>query len=555
MDSDYLAAIVNSTDDAIIGKDLDGTITSWNRAATRIFGYAADEALGRSITMLLPPDRLHEEELIIARIRRGERVDHFETVRRGSNGLDIHVSLTISPIRGPGGAIIGASKIARDIGRRRRIEHDLLESRRRSDELLALLDTLQSSAPIGVGFMDRAYRYIRVNEALAAINGVPVQDHIGRTVPELVPHVWPQIEPVYRAVLEEGKSIVNMEMHGVTAGAPNEQREWLVSLYPVKMQDDIFGIGAIVVDITDRNRTQKQLIQAQKMEAVGTLTGGLAHDFNNLLGVIIGNLDMLHDSKATTADDDELISEALGAAERGAALTRSLLSFARRQPLAPTHVKPNDLIAEIVTLLCRLLGEQIEISLDLAPDVWPVVVDPVQLQTSLTNLATNARDAMPDGGKILITTRNRKLDANYVVLHPEVAVGDYTMIEVSDTGPGMAPEVMSQIFDPFFTTKEEGKGTGLGLSMVFGFMKQSCGHINVYSEVGHGTTFRLYLPRSSRLPIPRPMRRLTIAHSPAATSACWSSRTMRRCVASSFGSSRNLAIRCSKRSARQRQSR
>jgi two-component system CheB/CheR fusion protein len=245
----------------------------------------------------------------------------------------------------------------------------------------------------------------------------------------------------------------------------------------------------------ERTKLEAQLHQAQKMEAIGNLTGGMAHDFNNMLGVIIGNIDLLRDLKGDDPDIDELTREALDAAFRGADLTRRLLAFARQQPLRPQHVDVNELVSGITRLLRRTIGEDVEISLDLATELWPVVVDPAQLEASLTNLATNARDAMADGGRLMIVTGNRTLDADYAAQHAEVVPGGYVMLEVSDTGCGMTPEVMHRIFEPFFTTKSRDKGTGLGLSMVFGFIKQSGGHIGVYSEPGIGTTFRLFLPR------------------------------------------------------------
>jgi two-component system, chemotaxis family, CheB/CheR fusion protein len=245
----------------------------------------------------------------------------------------------------------------------------------------------------------------------------------------------------------------------------------------------------------ERTKLEAQLHQAQKMEAIGNLTGGMAHDFNNMLGVIIGNIDLLRDLKGDDPDIDELTREALDAAFRGADLTRRLLAFARQQPLRPQHVDVNELVSGITRLLRRTIGEDVEISLDLAAELWPVIVDPAQLEASLTNLATNARDAMPDGGHLMIVTGNRTLDADYAAQHAEVLPGGYVMLEVSDAGCGMTPEVMHRIFEPFFTTKSRDKGTGLGLSMVFGFIKQSGGHIGVYSEPGIGTTFRLFLPR------------------------------------------------------------
>jgi len=240
----------------------------------------------------------------------------------------------------------------------------------------------------------------------------------------------------------------------------------------------------------------RQLVQAQKMEAIGTLTGGMAHDFNNLLAVIIGNVDLLNERLAGDAESTALADQALSAALRGADLTQRLLAFARRQPLQPQPIQPNDLVAGIVKLLGRTLGESIEISLDLDSGVSMVEADQVQLEASIVNLANNARDAMPKGGRLKIATANRHLDADYALMHPDVTPGDYALIEISDSGSGMSQETLGQVFEPFFTTKGDA-GTGLGLSMVFGFVKQSGGHINVYSEVGVGTTFRLYLPSAA----------------------------------------------------------
>jgi PAS domain S-box-containing protein len=248
-------------------------------------------------------------------------------------------------------------------------------------------------------------------------------------------------------------------------------------------------------DVTDRKIFEERLRQAQRMEAIGQLTGGMAHDFNNLLGVVIGSLDMVRIRGRVDREDDELVAGAIDAALLGADLIKRLLAFARRQQLKPQRVDINELVKDMVGILARTLGENIPVTADLDTNVWPVRADPAQLEASLVNLATNARDAMPAGGRLTIRTANRALDEDYASIHPEVMAGDYAMIEVSDTGTGIPPELLSRIFEPFFTTKEAGKGTGLGLSMVFGFVKQSGGHINVYSEASVGTTFRLYLPR------------------------------------------------------------
>jgi PAS domain S-box-containing protein len=257
-----------------------------------------------------------------------------------------------------------------------------------------------------------------------------------------------------------------------------------------------YVFNGFIRDLTERIAAEAQLRQAQKMEAIGNLTGGLAHDFNNLLGIIIGNLDLLGDDSLDRALQKELRKDALESALRGSDLTRRLLAFARRQPLRPRVVDVNALVSEITALLKRTLGENIEFHMNLADELWPIRADAAQLEAAMLNLATNARDAMPRGGKLIIRTANTPLDDAYVAQHAELAAGDYVLIEVCDTGIGMSAEIAARIFEPFFTTKEAGKGTGLGLSMVFGFIKQSGGHINVYSEESKGTCFRLYLPRT-----------------------------------------------------------
>ena len=261
----------------------------------------------------------------------------------------------------------------------------------------------------------------------------------------------------------------------------------------------------ILEDITESKRqaealrrSENELHHAQKMEAIGNLTGGMAHDFNNLLSVIVGNLDLARIEAEGIGDAAELIDDAIAAALRGAELTRRLLAYSRRQPLAPKEVAPNELVDNLAKLLRRTLGEDIHIALDAGRDIWPIRVDPSQLETALLNLANNARDAMPAGGTLHVATSNKTLTAiEAFALDPDAVPGDYALIEIADTGTGMSREVMARIFEPFFTTKEAGKGTGLGLSMVFGFIKQSGGHIAVESRPGRGTTFRLYLPRAA----------------------------------------------------------
>jgi len=242
--------------------------------------------------------------------------------------------------------------------------------------------------------------------------------------------------------------------------------------------------------------TEAQIRQAQKMEAVGQLTGGIAHDFNNILTVITGTIQILAEAVADRADLAAVARLIDAAAARGADLTAHLLAFARRQPLQPREVDTNSLLTDAAGLLRATLGENIEINAILAEDTAPALVDPGQLTTAILNLALNSRDAMPGGGQITLESSNVVLDESYPGSTSEVAAGNYVMIAVSDSGCGIAARNLDRVFEPFFTTKEAGQGTGLGLSMVYGFIKQSNGHIRVYSEVGHGTTIKIYLPQA-----------------------------------------------------------
>jgi PAS domain S-box-containing protein len=262
---------------------------------------------------------------------------------------------------------------------------------------------------------------------------------------------------------------------------------------------------SIITDISARMEAEAhqrhlsvQLQQSQKMEAIGQLTGGMAHDFNNLLAVVLGNLDFLEERFAPGSEELELTQAAIEGATQGAELIRRLLAFARRQPLAPKLSDIGPVLEAAAQLFRRTLGESITLEVKLADGLWPVLVDVAQLESSLLNLAVNARDAMPDGGVIIIEAENVTLDGGAVVFNPEAVAGDYLMISLSDTGSGMKPEIISRVFEPFFTTKG-GRGTGLGLSMVHGFVKQSGGHTRIYSELGRGTTISIYLPRATHI--------------------------------------------------------
>jgi len=249
--------------------------------------------------------------------------------------------------------------------------------------------------------------------------------------------------------------------------------------------------------LDEKSAADVQLRQAQKMEAVGQLTGGIAHDLNNILTVITGTIEILAEGVAGQPQLAAIAKMIEEAAARGGDLTHRLLAFARKQPLQPCEVDLNSLVMEAANLLRPTLGERIEVHMKLAGDAWPALIDPSQLTNAILNLSLNARDAMPDGGKLIIETGNAVLDDSYVSMNSDVAAGNYAMVAVTDSGHGIPAAILSKVFEPFFTTKDVDKGTGLGLSMVYGFVKQSNGHIKIYSEEGHGTTIRIYLPRAA----------------------------------------------------------
>ncbi|MEQ1490948.1 MAG: ATP-binding protein, partial [Terricaulis sp.] len=270
------------------------------------------------------------------------------------------------------------------------------------------------------------------------------------------------------------------------------------------------SVFCIVSDVTDRLSLEEQLKQSQRLDAIGQLTGGVAHDFNNLLTVVLGNSEALVERLSDQPALRHLAQITLTVAERGAELTHRLLAFSRRQALEPRSVDANQLLSGMVPLLKRTLAEDIEITFVPGAELWPAVIDPSQLEGAVLNLCINARDAMSGGGRLTVETENVHLDGNYAGQNAEVAAGDYVMVAVSDTGVGIPSANLGRVFDPFFTTKEIGKGTGLGLSMVYGFVKQSGGHVKIYSEVGIGTVVKLYLPRSDSAPgqVVKPEREL-----------------------------------------------
>ncbi|QEL19937.1 PAS domain S-box protein [Limnoglobus roseus] len=603
-----LAAIVSSSDDAIISKDLGGVIQSWNAGAERLFGYTRGEAVGRPITLIIPPDLLDEEAAILARIRRGERTDHYETVRVAKGGRRVEVSLTVSPLRDADGNVVGASKVARDVTERKRSEdalrasesrfrnfveqaadafflHDadgtILDVNRRACESLGFtreelvgmrVDVIDPHATLGVFrqvaeqlalgqlvSLDARHRRkdqatfpveVRLSPfeadgrrlALAVVRDVTerrlaedalrLRDRAIQAVPHGVVITtptrpdnpityasdgferltgYPQGEILGRNCRflqgrDSDPAVISRVRDAVHAGRKCEAEVlnyrkdgtpfWnALSVTPVHdVQGGITHFVGVQTDVTERRKLEEQFRQAQKMEAVGLLASGVAHDFNNLLTVINGYSEMLLAGMMTGKSLGDAYAAIRDAGERAAGLTNQLLAFSRQSVLQPRVFDPNEIVAETGKMLTRLIGEDVRMTTTLDPMAGRVKVDPGQFGQVLMNLAVNARDAMPTGGRLTIETHRVVLDADGLMNRPDVHPGAYVMTAVSDTGSGMSDAVKARIFEPFFTTKGVGKGTGLGLAMVFGIIKQSGGHVEVYSELGIGTTVKVFLP-------------------------------------------------------------
>jgi len=387
------------------------------------------------------------------------------------------------------------ARMHREIGRRGRAEAQLEQRvQERTGQLAASEDRYRSLIELmqEAIWIHQDGKVVFANRAAAHLFGAArAEDLIGRSS-----RAWVHPDDRVRAAARTDQlyagpvSVPVVEMRLLR----DDGKVRTVAIHAVSFrQDGKMLVMASARDVTAQREAEAQLHQAQKMESVGQLTGGVAHDFNNLLTVVIGSLDAAVDR--APAELRALIEGALRAAERGATLVRQMLAFSRRQTLIPEAVDLNDLTGGMADLLKRTLGEHIAIELKPAPGLWPALADKGQVESALLNLAINARDAMPEGGKLIIETGNHQLDADYAAHNAEVTPGDYAMLAVTDTGAGMPPEIIERAFEPFFTTKGIGKGSGLGLSMIYGFAKQSGGHLKIYSEVGHGTTVRLYLPR------------------------------------------------------------
>jgi PAS domain S-box-containing protein len=382
------------------------------------------------------------------------------------------------------------ARVIRHAIERKRAEASLAESERRARTLFETVNLI-------VLGLDAEGRVDYVNPFFLTTTGFSAAEVLGQPwIDRFLPAAdRTELTGTFRELLERGLH-PHYENPVLTKGGKERMIAWNNTVLRDAAGRPI-GTLSIGEDITERRSLELQLRQAQKMEAVGRLAGGVAHDFNNMLTAIFGYAEMIAEEFPEDSPVREDIGEIRKAAMRAASLTRQLLAFSRQQVLEPVILNPNDLVQDLDKMLHRLIGEDVELRLSLAPDVANVRADPGQLQQVIMNLVVNARDAMPQGGKLLIETANADLDAAYVQEHLPVVPGAYVRLSVSDTGVGMTADILSHIFEPFFTTKETGKGTGLGLSTVYGIVKQSGGYVWAYSEPGRGTTFKIYLPAVS----------------------------------------------------------
>ncbi|HEX4140644.1 MAG TPA: PAS domain S-box protein [Candidatus Methylacidiphilales bacterium] len=473
------AALFDQVNDAIIAKTVDGRITAWNPAAERMFGYSAAEIIGRSSNVLFPSDRIKEADEAVARANQGERVQPLETICLRKDGRQLEVSIAVTPLRSKTGQIIGASKILRDVTEYNRVKHQIEEQK-------ALLDRTQDAILI----FEPEGRILYWNKGAERIYGWSATEAAGRFIGEFIHSDIHKFRDVNRLVMDTGEWTgemhhLNRERHELIM----ESRWWLVRDKDGRPK----SILAINTDVTEKRRIEVQFMRAQRMESLGILAGGIAHDLNNILTPIMLSIDVL---KSMTVDSHQksILETIELSARRGSDIVQQVLSFARGMEGQRIVIQPKYLLKDIEHIVNDTFPKDIRLELILPHDTWSILGDPTQVQQVLLNLCVNARDAMVNGGTLTIKTENCMADEHYVAMNHQAKLGSYVAISVTDVGMGMPPDILDSIFEPFFTTKELGKGTGLGLSSVKAIVKNHGGFINVYSEIGRGSTFKVYLP-------------------------------------------------------------
>jgi PAS domain S-box-containing protein len=480
-----LAAIVDSSNDAIIGHSVAGEITSWNRAAEQMYGYAAAEVAGQPLSILAAADAPEGNAWPA-----GDRLRHHETEQVCKDGTRIEVALTVSPVRDEHGEILGMATIARDISVQKRAERTF--------------KGLLEFAPDAIVGVRADGRITLANRQAEALFGYSRDELLDMPVDRLVPGRYLNGHATHRAgyFADPGTRAMGagVELHGRRKDGSEFPAE--ISLSSLEIDEGVVAVAA-VRDISERAASEREralveeLNQTRRLESVGQLAGGIAHDFNNLLGVIINCAAFVAEELPPGSPAKADVEEIEQASRRGAALTRQLLIFSRREVVKTEVVDLNELTHGLEGFLRRALGEQVELEVVSADELWKVDVDRGQMEQVLVNLAVNGRDAMPSGGKLVIETGNVTLDEAYVSSHVDLAPGNYVRLTISDSGVGMSPDVVSRAFEPFYTTKPKGEGTGLGLATVYGIVAEARGRVALYSEPGVGTSVKIHLPASA----------------------------------------------------------
>jgi PAS domain S-box-containing protein len=489
--SDFsLDEIVRVLDSAnIIVHGFDGIITRWTSGCEALYGWTRAEALGRVAHDLL--ETIFPQPLAdISADLRHQGIWKGELTHRHKDGHLIFVASRWVVARSEAASGFAIVETDTDVSDLRAVQADLVA---REAHLRSILDTV----PEAMVVIDEAGTITSFSAAAERLFGYATGEVLGRNVRILMPqpdrgahdgYISRYLTTGERRIIGYGRVVTGQKKDG-------SQFPMELAIGEARAEGSRIFTG-FIRDLTSRHRIEEELRQAHKMEAVGQLTGGIAHDFNNLLTVISGNLEMI-ERRLTDPRLQTLLSEAQAAADDGAKLTGQLLAFGRRQPLNPKLADVGQLVSRFSDLLRRALGEAIELRTIVSGSPGSALIDASQLQNALLNLALNARDAMPRGGRLTVEISPAKLDADYASMYPEVRTGSYVLIAVTDTGSGMPAEVRQRAFEPFFTTKGVGAGTGLGLSMVYGFTRQSGGHVQLYSESGEGTSVRLFLPVAS----------------------------------------------------------
>ena len=491
-----LRITLNSIGDAVIATDRTGAITGLNPMAAQLTGWKEMDAIGKPLERVFEIINEHTRETVESPakgvLKEGTiagLAHHTLLISKG--GAEIPIADSGAPIKNEAGETTGVVLVFRDQTEER-------EYRRRIAESETKYETAFNTSPDAININSADGRFVEINDGFTQLTGFTREDVIGKSSLEIKLWAIPEDrEKVIRGLKENG-FVENLESE--FRCKDGSLKTGLISARYIDINNERH-ILSIARDITKYLEMENQLRQAQKMETIGKLAGGIAHDFNNLLMVILGYVELVLNDLDSADRHHALLTEVQRAGCRARDITRQLLVFSRKQILQPVVLNLNDSVITMEKMLGRLIGEDIEVITAFAGDLGHVQADPGQVEQVLMNLVVNARDAMPRGGKLIIETANVELDEGYALHHVGVEPGRYVLLAVTDTGCGIDKEILERIFDPFFTTKEFGKGTGLGLSTVYGIVKQSGGHIACTSEPGHGTTFRIYLPRTEALPV------------------------------------------------------